>query len=110
MNQPKEKKYHSLKEFYPYYLGEHSNSICRMLHVVGTLSAIVLTFIFVLQGNYILLPLVFIVAYGLAWIGHFVFEKNRPATFQYPLYSFICDFLMLKDVLSGEIKINSSKK
>ena len=42
-----------------------------------------------------------LVGYGFAWVGHFVFEKNRPATFKYPLYSFMGDWVMLKDALMG---------
>ncbi|MDH4467122.1 MAG: DUF962 domain-containing protein [Bacteriovoracaceae bacterium] len=110
MNQEIEKRFETLKEFYPVYLSQHTNPICRLLHVVGTLTAMALTWLFIFQGNYLLIPFALMIAYGFAWVGHFVFEKNRPAAFKYPVYSFICDFLMLKDILSGDLKINFFKK
>jgi hypothetical protein len=82
------RKYLSFKEFYPYYLSEHDNAVCRRLHYagsVGVLIALIVTL--VLQQWWSLLVLPFL-GYGPAWIGHFYFEKNKPATFDYPLYSF----------------------
>ncbi|HLW74723.1 MAG TPA: DUF962 domain-containing protein [Gammaproteobacteria bacterium] len=95
--------YASFKDFYPYYLGEHRNPVCRRLHFTG--SALVLTtFFWVLVtgrwSGFILLPLF---GYGFAWVGHFFFEKNRPATFTHPLYSFMGDWVMFKDILIGHI-------
>lgn len=92
-------KYTSLKAFYPFYLSQHQNTVCRRLHFVGSLLGLAcLATALVLQAPYyILLGLVF--GYLFAWIGHFVFEKNKPATFQYPMYSFICDWLMFRDIL-----------
>jgi len=94
-----EKEYKTLKEFYPYYLTEHSNTTCRTLHFAGTTLVFILLFI-----------AAFIVGYGFAWVGHFFFEKNKPATFKYPLYSFVCDFLMYFDLLLGKIPFNSNSK
>ncbi|HWS40494.1 MAG TPA: DUF962 domain-containing protein, partial [Arenimonas sp.] len=48
-------------------------------------------------------PTAFICGYGFAWVGHFVFEKNKPATFKHPLYSFVSDWIMYKDILTGKI-------
>jgi len=97
-------KYKSLAEFYPYYLSEHSNKICRRLHFIGT-SLVLATLIFALwQGPLSLLWLLPLFGYGFAWLGHFVFEKNRPATFQYPFYSLASDFIMYRDMLSGKIR------
>lgn len=97
-------EYQSFREFYPYYLSEHQNVISRRLHVIGTSMTIVL-FIFILVSRswqfLILLP---ICGYGFAWVGHFFFEKNKPATFKYPSWSLLGDFVMLKDVLIGKIK------
>jgi len=92
-------RYASFREFYPFYLGEHRNPVSRRLHVVGTLAMLVIAVLALVTGNWRLVLAGIVLAYGLAWIGHFVFEKNRPATFQYPLYSLRGDFTMLRDVL-----------
>ena len=93
----------SFAEFYPYYLGEHANGTCRQLHVVGTSTALGLLIHALATGTWWLLLLVLPVGYGFAWVGHFVFEKSRPAMFQYPLWSFMSDWVMLKDVLTGRL-------
>lgn len=91
-------------DFYPFYLEEHSNRTCRRLHFVGTSLALVLIISAVLLPNAWLLPGALLVGYAFAWVGHFFFEKNRPATFKYPFYSFVGDWVMWKDVLTGRIK------
>lgn len=97
-----EKSYKSLKEFYPYYLTEHLNETCRVLHFIGT-SLVLTDLIWALStGNYWALWLIPIIGYGFAWVGHFFFEKNKPATFQYPFYSLASDFIMFKDLLIGK--------
>lgn len=94
----------SFREFYPYYLGEHSNAVCRRLHYLGsTLVLICLALAFV-RGNAWWALVALLCGYGLAWTGHFFFEKNRPATFTYPLYSFVADWVMLRDMLIGRIR------
>lgn len=98
------KKYKSFAEFYPYYLSEHSNKTCRVLHYIGTSIGLLLFLYFIATKRFAYLPIAFIPGYGFAWIGHFVFEKNRPATFKYPLYSFLGDWVMLKDFLTGNLK------
>ena len=84
----------SFTEFYPFYLGQHANRTCRRLHFVGTSLVIIILAYALLEGRLVLLWLMPVFGYGFAWIGHFVFEKNRPATFQYPLYSLMGDFVM----------------
>ncbi|MDP2781527.1 Mpo1-like protein [Devosia sp.] len=97
-------RYTSFAEFYPYYLQEHSNPICRRLHYVGSLLVLgILAYALATQQWRWLLAIPF-AGYGCAWVGHLVFEKNRPATFQYPLYSFMGDWVMLKDAFTGRIK------
>lgn len=99
-----EKKYKSFKEFYPFYLTEHQDKVCRELHFTGTLIFfIILALIPVLQiwWMFILLPLV---GYGFAWTGHFFFEKNKPATFTYPLWSLGSDFVMFYHILTNQIE------
>ncbi|WP_448213276.1 Mpo1-like protein [Colwellia sp. MEBiC06753] len=98
------KKYQSFEQFYPFYLSQHQNKICRGLHYVGT-SLGLLLFIGALYYQSLLLMVAAIVSgYAFAWVGHFFFEKNKPATFIYPWYSFIGDWRMLKDKLMGKEK------
>ena len=94
----------SFSQFYPYYLGEHADRTCRRLHFIGT-SLVILTLAAALaSGHYGLLWLLPVVGYGFAWVGHFYFEKNRPATFKYPFYSLAGDFVMYKDIWTGKIR------
>ncbi|MBK5000381.1 DUF962 domain-containing protein [Pseudomonas sp. S31] len=98
-------QFRSFAEFYPYYLGEHSNPTCRRLHFVGTSLVIALLAYTIGSGKWLLLLAVPVFGYGFAWIGHFFFEKNRPATFTHPLYSLIGDFAMFRDILLGRISL-----
>lgn len=98
-------KFQSFADFYPFYLGEHSDVNCRRLHFVGSaLVPAILAYALATQ-NWLALLALPVVGYGFAWIGHFVFEKNRPATFEYPLYSLMGDWVMFKDILTGKVKI-----
>ena len=90
-------QYQSFKEFYPFYLSEHMNPICRGLHFIGTCGVIGL--IIISFFNIKALFCAPLCGYGFAWVGHFFFEKNSPATFTYPLYSFLGDWVMFKDIL-----------
>ena len=99
------KQFFSFKEFYPFYLGEHSNLTCRRLHFVGTGLVLAVPFAAWLRAEPALLWLMPVVGYGFAWVGHFFFEHNKPATFKYPLYSLMGDWVMWKDVLTGKVKI-----
>lgn len=103
-----EKKYQSFAEFYPYYLSEHQHPTCRALHYIGsTLVLITLGYALVTQ-QYQWLWTLPILGYGFAWIGHFFIEKNRPATFNYPFYSLLGDWVMYKDFLLGKKQPNST--
>jgi hypothetical protein len=95
--------YSSFAEFYPYYLSEHSDRTCRRLHFVGTSLVISIALVALLSGHFALLWVIPVAGYGFAWVGHFFFEKNRPATFKYPFYSLWGDFVMYKDMLTGKI-------
>ena len=100
-----EKQFKTFADFYPFYLSEHSNLICRRLHFIGT-SLLILFLIYILfTAKWILLIVIPIIGYGFAWVGHFFFEKNRPATFKYPFFSLAGDFVMFKDILVGKVKI-----
>lgn len=98
-------QFRSFAEFYPYYLGEHSNPTCRRLHFVGTSLVIALLAYTIGSGKWLLLLAVPVLGYGFAWVGHFFFEKNRPATFTYPLYSLAGDFVMFRDILLGKLRL-----
>jgi hypothetical protein len=96
--------YRSFQDFYPDYLAEHGNRTSRRLHFAGT--ALVLTALAgaLVTGRWLLLLAMPVFGYGFAWLGHFVFEKNRPATFRHPLYSLLGDFAMFRDMLTGRIR------
>ncbi|WP_395374449.1 Mpo1-like protein [Marinicella sp. W31] len=96
--------YKSFKEFYPYYLAEHSNRVCRRLHVIGSVLVILMLIYVFISSHWWWLLSVPVIGYGFAWVGHFFFEKNKPATFQYPLYSLLGDWVMFWQVLRGQIR------
>src|SRR5688500_18881449 len=98
------RQFGSFREFYPFYLEEHRNAISRRLHVIGTSAALALSVAALASARWWLLALAPIPGYALAWVGHFFFEHNRPATFRHPLYSLAGDFVMLRDVLTGRIR------
>jgi len=99
------KQYNSFKEFYPYYLAEHQHPTCRLLHVLGSFLVLLVLLISLYLANPWLLLLLPVIGYGFAWIGHFVFEKNRPATFKYPLYSLLGDWVMFWQIITGQLKL-----
>ena len=99
------KQYNSFSEFYPFYLSGHSDINCRRLHFVGSALVLVVLVAAIAMQRWWWLLLLPVIGYGFAWAGHFVFEKNRPATFQYPMYSFMGDWVMFKDMLSGKIRV-----
>ncbi|MEM6273320.1 MAG: DUF962 domain-containing protein [Bacteroidota bacterium] len=98
-----EKKYKSLKEFYPYYLTEHADPVCRALHFIGTSGVFILPLIAIITQTWWLLALVPVAGYGFAWIGHALFERNKPATFTYPGWSLASDFIMYFDMITFRI-------
>jgi len=95
--------YRSFGEFYPFYLSQHANPTCRRLHFFGTTLGLAAILHSVSTLNFWWLLVGIIAGYGLAWVGHFFFEKNRPATFTYPWYSFLGDWAMWRDMLTGRI-------
>lgn len=104
MSQP----YETFDEFYPYYLEEHSNRTNRRLHFIGSTAGASLFIYGVLSlnlatfGKCLLGAL--LIGYGMAWIGHFFFEHNKPATFQYPWMSYKGDWKMWWQMLTGKIR------
>lgn len=97
-------KFTSFSEFYPFYLGEHSNQTSRRLHFVGTSIGFILIVSAILTRNPMLILYGVLQGYAFAWVGHYFFEHNRPATFKYPFYSFAGDWRMWADMLTGKIK------
>ena len=98
-------KFNSFKEFYPFYLSEHSKKSTKILHMIGSILVIYILLYSINNQDWSKLYYLPIVGYGFAWTGHFFFEKNKPATFKYPLYSFIGDWIMLKDIIIGKVKL-----
>ena len=98
------RRFASFADFYPYYLSEHSDRTSRRLHVIGTGGVLAIAATALVTGNARWLVAAPVVGYGFAWVGHFFFEKNKPATFQHPWYSLAGDFVMFKDVVTGRIR------
>jgi hypothetical protein len=99
-----DERFRSFGEFYPFYLSEHANRTCRRLHFVGTSLGFAWFATAIATQNAWWLLAGFVCGYAFAWAGHFFFEHNRPATFTYPFYSFLGDWVMWKDMLSGRIR------
>jgi hypothetical protein len=99
------KQFNSLAEFYPFYLQQHRNGVCRLLHFIGTTAVGVLFWTAMLTQTWWLLLVLVPAGYGPAWIGHFVFEKNKPATFGHPAYSLVSDWIMWFDILRLRIPL-----
>ena len=96
-------RFERFADFYPFYLSEHSDRTCRRLHFVGTALVLLLVFFAFAARKPLLLLAAPLAGYGFAWVGHFVFEKNRPATFTHPWYSLRADFVLFRDMLTGRI-------
>ena len=96
--------YRRFGEFYPFYLSQHANRTCRRLHFAGTTLGLVAVLHAFATLNFWWLLAGLAAGYAFAWVGHFFFEKNRPATFTHPLYSFFGDWVMWKDMLTGRIR------
>lgn len=97
--------FRSFREFYPYYLSEHADRTCRRLHFIGSCLVLLTIVAAILARDARWLWLAPLAGYSFAWVGHFVFEKNRPATFRHPLYSLAGDWVMFVDVLRGRVSI-----
>lgn len=98
-------RFDSFRAFYVFYLGEHSNRVSRRLHFIGSCGVLALVAATIATRNGWWALGALFCGYGFAWIGHFFFEKNRPATFKYPIYSFMGDWVMFKDILIGRVKL-----
>jgi len=99
----------SYSEFYKFYLTEHRNKTSRTLHFIGTFLVFVIIGVAIYYGwswKWFLVP---VIGYGFAWVGHAFFEKNKPATFRYPLWSLISDFKLFFEILFGKRSFDSTK-
>ncbi|MEO8011697.1 MAG: DUF962 domain-containing protein [Dokdonella sp.] len=105
IDQSAPKHFASFREFYPFYLSEHADRTCRRLHFAGTSLVVGIVVLAITSGNAWWLTLAPVAGYGFAWVGHFVFEKNKPASFKQPLYSFVGDWVMYWDILRGRITL-----
>lgn len=97
------KQFSSFREFYPFYLTQHANLTCRNLHLVGSILGLVLAVSAFLTGAWWLVLAGIVSGYALSWTGHFFFEKNKPATFTWPWYSFMGDWRMVWDAANGNL-------
>ncbi len=104
-NQSSDIQYRTFAEFYPFYLSQHANIVCRRLHFVGSLIVLAVVAFSFVTASYLWLLAIPVIGYGFAWLGHFGFEKNRPATFTYPIYSLRGDWVMFFQMLSGKNQI-----
>ena len=99
------KRYDSFAEFYPFYLSEHANRVSRRLHFAGTTGVIACVVTALVTANPWWMLAAVVCGYGFAWVGHFFFERNRPATFKYPLYSLAGDWVMYADIWRGKVRM-----
>ena len=104
-----EQTFKTFTEFYPFYLGEHSKKGTRILHFIGTFLFFVFFVSLLFTGNSKLIAPTIITPYAFAWVGHFFVEKNKPATFKYPLFSLCGDFRLFFELLIGKQKFNPTK-
>jgi hypothetical protein len=97
-----QERYRTFREFYPFYLTEHVNPTSRRLHVVGTTLVVLCLIAAVATLNWQFLVAAPLIGYGFAWVGHFFFEKNKPATFKYPGFSLMGDFRLWFETVTGQ--------
>ena len=96
-------RFQSFKDFWPYYLSEHTSHISRILHMTGTVTAALLLIPLMLTGNFWFLLASVIAGYGFSWFGHFAVEHNRPTTFLHPIWSLRADFRMIFLACNGSL-------
>jgi hypothetical protein len=98
-------RFRTFGEFYPFYLSEHGNRMSRRLHFIGTSIALPLAVAAVATQIWWLLAVALVQGYAFAWVGHFFFEHNKPATFKYPGFSLMGDWRLWWEILSGKLRL-----
>jgi hypothetical protein len=93
----------SFEEFWPHYVAEHSQPATRTLHAIGTGVGLACAVALAARGKWKWLPLAFVPGYGASWLSHFLIEKNKPATFEHPLWSLRGDYKMIGLMLTGRM-------
>jgi hypothetical protein len=96
-------RFSTYREFWLHYLREHGRPATRAIHFAGTAAGVAVLVAGLVAGPWWLVPIALVASYGPAWLAHFAIERNRPATFQYPLWSFVSDFRMLGLWLAGRL-------
>ncbi|MBE7515271.1 MAG: DUF962 domain-containing protein [Chloracidobacterium sp.] len=99
----------SYAEFWEFYVEEHSKPLTRLLHLIGTVLSSALLVRLIVAGTWYYFPLCLLIGYGFAWTGHFFVERNRPATFKYPLWSLISDYKMVIYMLTGRMNAEAER-
>ena len=97
-------RYTNYNDFFPFYLREHRKQSTRVFHYLGTIAYQVLFWTLIATQNFLFIPLILLAGYGPAWVSHFFIEKNKPATFKYPLWSLMGDHHMVWLMLTGKLK------
>jgi hypothetical protein len=96
-------RFPTFADFYPFYLSEHTHPVSRRLHFVGTSLALMLLVAAVLTQTWWLVLVALVQGYAFAWVGHFFFQHNKPATFRYPGFSLMGDWRLWWDIVTGKI-------
>jgi len=99
-----EKRFRTFGDFYPFYLSEHANRTSRRLHFAGTSVALALLITCVVTQRWWLIAAALVQGYAFAWVGHFFFERNKPATFKYPGFSLMGDWRLWWEILTGKLR------
>ena len=99
-----EERYRSFGDFYPFYLSEHSNKVSRRLHFTGTSIAVALLITAAITQRWWLIAVALVQGYAFAWVGHYFFERNKPATFRYPAFSLMGDWRLWWEILTGKLR------
>lgn len=96
-------RFNTFADFYPFYLSEHANRVSRRLHFLGSTIALAMFVAALVTQVRWLVAVAILQGYAFAWVGHFFFERNKPATFRYPGFSFMGDWRLWWDIVTGKI-------